>query len=144
MLTSGGSSGRSRSTAKTRASAIATAGTCSANRSCLARRLIQAGVPIVQANMGHMNNWDTHTDNCKQLKTRLLPPLDQGGLGIPRRPRGARSARRDAGGDGRRVRPHAQDRPEQHQRSHHSAPAATTGPASSRRYSPAAACAAAR
>ena len=43
----------------------------------LSRRLIQAGVPIVQANMGHMNNWDTHTDNCKQLKTRLLPPLDQ-------------------------------------------------------------------
>jgi hypothetical protein len=44
----------------------------------LARRLIQAGVPIVQANMGHMNNWDTHVDNCKQLKTRLLPPFDQG------------------------------------------------------------------
>ncbi len=44
----------------------------------LSRRLIQAGVPIVQANMGHMNNWDTHTDNCGQLKTRLLPPLDQG------------------------------------------------------------------
>ena len=44
----------------------------------LSRRLIQAGVPIVQANMGHMNNWDTHTDNCQQLKTRLLPPLDQG------------------------------------------------------------------
>jgi hypothetical protein len=44
----------------------------------LARRLIQAGVPIVQANMGHMNNWDTHTDNCQQLRTRLLPPFDQG------------------------------------------------------------------
>lgn len=44
----------------------------------LARRLVQAGVPIVQANMGHMNNWDTHTENCEQLKTRLLPPLDQG------------------------------------------------------------------
>ncbi len=44
----------------------------------LARRLIQAGVPIVQANMGHMNNWDTHVDNCGQLRTRLLPPLDQG------------------------------------------------------------------
>jgi Protein of unknown function (DUF1501) len=44
----------------------------------LSRRLIEAGVPIVQANMGHMNNWDTHTDNCGQLKTRLLPPLDQG------------------------------------------------------------------
>ncbi len=28
--------------------------------------------------MGHMNNWDTHLENCRQLKTRLLPPLDQG------------------------------------------------------------------
>jgi uncharacterized protein (DUF1501 family) len=44
----------------------------------LSRRLIEAGVPIVQANMGHMNNWDTHIDNCTQLRTRLLPPLDQG------------------------------------------------------------------
>lgn len=44
----------------------------------LARRLLEAGVPIVQANMGHMNNWDTHTNNCDQLKARLLPPLDQG------------------------------------------------------------------
>jgi hypothetical protein len=44
----------------------------------VARRLVQAGVPIVQANMGHMNNWDTHTDNCGQLKNRLLPPLDRG------------------------------------------------------------------
>jgi Protein of unknown function (DUF1501) len=44
----------------------------------LARRLIEAGVPIVQANMGHMNNWDTHNNNFTQLKDRLLPPLDQG------------------------------------------------------------------
>ena len=44
----------------------------------LARRLVEAGVPIVQANMGHMNNWDTHTQNFTQLKDRLLPPLDQG------------------------------------------------------------------
>jgi hypothetical protein len=43
----------------------------------LTRRLCQAGVPIVQANMGHMNHWDTHVDNCKVLQTRLLPPLDQ-------------------------------------------------------------------
>lgn len=43
----------------------------------LARRLVEAGVPIIQANMGHMNNWDTHVDNCGQLKTRLLPPLDR-------------------------------------------------------------------
>jgi hypothetical protein len=44
----------------------------------LARRLVQAEVPVIQANMGHMNHWDTHTNNCEQLKTRLLPPLDQG------------------------------------------------------------------
>lgn len=44
----------------------------------LARRLVQAGVPIVQANMGHMNQWDTHTNNCETLKTHLLPPLDRG------------------------------------------------------------------
>jgi hypothetical protein len=43
----------------------------------LARRLIEAGVPIVQANMGTMNNWDTHNSNFKQLKDRLLPPLDR-------------------------------------------------------------------
>jgi hypothetical protein len=44
----------------------------------LARRLVEAGVPIVQANMGTMNNWDTHNNNFKQLKERLLPPLDRG------------------------------------------------------------------
>jgi hypothetical protein len=43
----------------------------------LARRLVEAGVPIVQANMGHMNNWDTHNQCCEQLKSRLLPPWDR-------------------------------------------------------------------
>ena len=43
----------------------------------LARRLIESGVSIVQANMGYMNNWDTHIANCRDLKDRLLPPLDQ-------------------------------------------------------------------
>lgn len=42
----------------------------------LSRRLLEAGVPYVQAHMGAMNNWDTHTQNCHQLKTRLLPPFD--------------------------------------------------------------------
>jgi hypothetical protein len=36
----------------------------------LARRLIEAGMPIVQANMGSMNNWDTHGNNFGQLKDR--------------------------------------------------------------------------
>jgi hypothetical protein len=44
----------------------------------LARRLVESGVGLVQANMGHMNNWDTHTDNFNQLKNRLLPPFDRG------------------------------------------------------------------
>lgn len=44
----------------------------------LARRLVQAGVPVVQANMGIVQNWDTHGDNFGRLKGRLLPPLDQG------------------------------------------------------------------
>ncbi|HEX3152488.1 MAG TPA: DUF1501 domain-containing protein [Gemmataceae bacterium] len=44
----------------------------------LARRLVQAGVPIVQANMGIVQTWDTHVDNWGRLKTRLLPWLDRG------------------------------------------------------------------
>jgi hypothetical protein len=44
----------------------------------LARRLIQAGVPMIQANMGIVQTWDTHSDNWGRLKTRLLPWLDQG------------------------------------------------------------------
>lgn len=43
----------------------------------LARRLVQAGVPIVQANMGIVQSWDTHSDNWGRMKTRLLPWLDQ-------------------------------------------------------------------
>lgn len=44
----------------------------------LAKRLVQAGVPIVQANMGIVQTWDTHTDNWGKLKNRLLPWLDLG------------------------------------------------------------------
>jgi uncharacterized protein (DUF1501 family) len=44
----------------------------------LARRLVQAGVPVVQANMGRVQNWDTHGDNFGRLKNSLLPPLDRG------------------------------------------------------------------
>lgn len=44
----------------------------------LARRLIEAGVPVVQANMGRVQNWDNHGNIFPTLKDRLLPPLDQG------------------------------------------------------------------
>jgi hypothetical protein len=43
----------------------------------MARRLVQAGVPIVQASMGIVQTWDTHTDNFGRLKNALLPPLDK-------------------------------------------------------------------
>lgn len=44
----------------------------------MSRRLIEAGVPIVQATMGIVQTWDTHTDNWGRLKNTLLPQLDQG------------------------------------------------------------------
>lgn len=43
----------------------------------LGRRLIEAGVPVVQANIGRVQNWDSHGDVFNTLKKRLLPPLDQ-------------------------------------------------------------------
>lgn len=44
----------------------------------LARRLVEAGVPVVQANMGRVQTWDNHGNIFSTLKNRLLPPLDQG------------------------------------------------------------------
>lgn len=44
----------------------------------LSRRLIEAGVPIVQAAMGIVQTWDTHVDNWGRLKNTLLPQLDRG------------------------------------------------------------------
>jgi uncharacterized protein (DUF1501 family) len=44
----------------------------------LARRLVEAGVPVVQAAMGIVQTWDTHVDNWGRLKNTLLPQLDMG------------------------------------------------------------------
>ena len=44
----------------------------------LARRLVDVGVPVVQANIGRVQNWDSHNNIFPTLKDRLLPPLDQG------------------------------------------------------------------
>ncbi|HVC95766.1 MAG TPA: DUF1501 domain-containing protein, partial [Pirellulales bacterium] len=51
----------------------------------LARRLTEAGVPVVQVccsagdlNGGAGDMWDTHGDNFNRLKTRLLPVFDHG------------------------------------------------------------------
>jgi len=50
----------------------------------LARRLTEAGVPVVQVccaagdlNGGAGDMWDTHSDNFNRLKNRLLPVLDR-------------------------------------------------------------------
>jgi uncharacterized protein (DUF1501 family) len=41
----------------------------------LARRLVEAGVQFVTVTNG---GWDTHQNNFKSLKDRLLPPVDRG------------------------------------------------------------------
>jgi hypothetical protein len=50
----------------------------------LARRLTEAGAPVVQVccaagdlNQGQGDMWDTHGDNFNRLKKRLLPPFDR-------------------------------------------------------------------
>lgn len=43
----------------------------------MARRLVEVGVPIVQATMGIVQNWDTHVGNFPRLKNDLMPPLDK-------------------------------------------------------------------
>lgn len=48
-------------------------------RNCLlARRLIEAGVPIVTLYSEGNRDWDTHGNNFKFLKETLMPPMDQG------------------------------------------------------------------
>jgi hypothetical protein len=43
----------------------------------IARRLVEAGVPVIQATMGIVQTWDTHVANFPRLRDELLPPLDQ-------------------------------------------------------------------
>jgi Protein of unknown function (DUF1501) len=44
----------------------------------LARRLVEAEIPVIQCNMGIVQSWDTHVDHFARLKNNLLPPLDRG------------------------------------------------------------------
>src|SRR5262249_35588238 len=50
----------------------------------LARRLVEAGVSLVQVNWTRTAEdkkenpgWDTHTKNAERLRTALMPPMDQ-------------------------------------------------------------------
>ena len=100
-------------------------------------------MPIVQVNMGRVQTWDTHSANFKSLKDRLLPPTDRGVAALID-DLAARGLLDETLVDrDRRVRPYAADRHE-HRATSTAATAATTGPPSSRRPSPARACAGAR
>ena len=44
----------------------------------LARRLVEAGVPMVTVYSFGNRDWDTHGQNFRELKNTLLPPTDQG------------------------------------------------------------------
>ena len=43
----------------------------------MARRLVEAGVNLVQVNLGKNSSWDTHVGNFRNLKDHLLPPADR-------------------------------------------------------------------
>jgi hypothetical protein len=52
--------------------------TAFAQNCLLARRLVEAGVPLVTVYSFGNRDWDTHADNFGNLKKALLPPTDQG------------------------------------------------------------------
>jgi len=43
----------------------------------MARRLVEAGVNLVQVNLGKNSSWDTHVRNFPTMKENLLPPTDR-------------------------------------------------------------------
>ena len=49
-----------------------------ASNCLLARRLVEAGVPLVTVYSFGNRDWDTHADNCRILKRSLLTPTDRG------------------------------------------------------------------
>ncbi|MDA1052464.1 MAG: DUF1501 domain-containing protein [Planctomycetota bacterium] len=44
----------------------------------MARQLVQAGVNLIQVNLGNNETWDTHENNFPLLRDCLLPPTDRG------------------------------------------------------------------
>ena len=43
----------------------------------MAKRLIEAGVNLVQVNLGNNETWDTHGNAFPHLKDKLFPPTDR-------------------------------------------------------------------
>jgi hypothetical protein len=48
----------------------------------MARRLVEAGVNLVQVNLGNFGSWDLHGNNFHCLKNYLLPPTDRAVSGL--------------------------------------------------------------
>lgn len=48
----------------------------------MARQLVEAGVTMVQVNLGNDETWDTHGEAFPHLKDKLLPPMDQSVAGL--------------------------------------------------------------
>jgi hypothetical protein len=48
----------------------------------MARRLVEAGVNMVQVNLGKNSSWDTHRRNFPNLKENLLPYMDRAVSGL--------------------------------------------------------------
>jgi hypothetical protein len=48
----------------------------------MARRLVEAGVNMVQVNLGKNSSWDTHRRNFPNLKDNLLPYMDRAVSGL--------------------------------------------------------------
>ena len=93
-----------------------------ANNILLARRLVEKGVRFVQLfDWG----WDFHgtnpSEDIRDGLTNKCKTMDRRDRRLDQRPSAARIARRDAGGDRRRVRPHAVPRGP-HRRQQHSRP----------------------
>ncbi|MCY2940782.1 MAG: DUF1501 domain-containing protein [Planctomycetota bacterium] len=44
----------------------------------MAKNLAEAGVPLIQVNLGNNETWDTHGNAFPHLKEKLLPPTDRG------------------------------------------------------------------
>src|SRR5216110_53074 len=43
----------------------------------MALRLVEAGVTLVQVNLGNNETWDTHGDAFPRFKDKLFPPTDR-------------------------------------------------------------------
>ena len=53
----------------------------------MARQLVEAGVSLVQVNLGNDEAWDTHEAAFGNLKNYLFPSDRSGGVGVDRGPR---------------------------------------------------------